>query len=391
MLSIPATPRPLARRSFVLGIGRDRAAGGRGDRAGGIGPSRSAARRGPRPWPCASQSPGSPGLAAPVKAVRATTLLRPRPVSKPPPPPRWWWPSRRLPRSQRYCGAPGGAALWPGQWRLGLPDHPPINCARRRSSKANGPVSLDKAKLQSYLKPIADTLRAPAQDARLSLADGKAALLADQPGLELDVDAAVTRIQQAAANPNVRVVTLPLKPVEAGVKAAAVRPLYTQVQALLAKGFVLHYNSEDYKLKPATMARFLVVTTTGSLKTPYTIAIDQDKLIDTLDVVAGQVNVAARDPLYRLQNGQITTVIAPKPGRKLDYEATAAAMTAAFNAGARTKPTWSWWCASPASAKRTCRTSRRPTCWAGPAPASPARRRAAPITSSSGRQSWMGR
>jgi vancomycin resistance protein YoaR len=117
------------------------------------------------------------------------------------------------------------------------------------------------------------------------------------------------------------------------VKAATLRPLYGHVQALLAKGFVLHYSGEDYKLKPATMARFLVVTTTEDVKNPYAITIDQDKLIDTLDVVAGQVNIAARDPLYRLQDGQITTVITAKPGRKLDYAATAAAMTTAFNAG----------------------------------------------------------
>lgn len=200
--------------------------------------------------------------------------------------------------------------------------------------KANAPVSLDKAKLQGYLKPIADTLRAPAQDARLALTEGKATLVADQAGLELDVAAAVTRIQQAAADPNARVVVLPLKAVDAQVKTAAVRPLYGQVQTLLAKGFILHYNGEDYKLKAATMARFLVVTTTGDLKNPYAIAIDQDKLIDALDVVAGQVNVAARDPLFRLQNGTISTVISAKPGRKLDYAATAAAMTAAFNAGA---------------------------------------------------------
>lgn len=199
--------------------------------------------------------------------------------------------------------------------------------------RATGTVSLDKAKLQAYMKPIAATLRAPAQDAALTLTGGEATLVAEQPGLELDLAAAMTRIQQAATDPTARVVTLPVKAIPATVKAATLRPLYGHVQTLLAKGFVLHYNGEDYKLKPATMARFLVVTTTGDVKNPYTIALDQDKLIDTLDVVAGQINIAARDPLYRLQDGQITTVITAKPGRKLDYAATAAAMTAAFNAG----------------------------------------------------------
>jgi vancomycin resistance protein YoaR len=324
MLSIPATPRPLARRSFVLGIGLIGLLV-----VGVIGLGAALTNRPASPAPVAAP-PSQPHVAAPVKAVQPPA---PAPVKQAAP-------AAPVVVAEPPAAGPSVIVERPVVLRYGPANSgwvfqiTPDQLRQAAVSKGNGPVSLDKAKLQSYLKPIADTLRAPAQDARLSLADGKAALLADQPGLELDVAAAVTRIQQAAANPNVRVVTLPLKPVEAGVKAAAVRPLYTQVQTLLGKGFVLHYNGEDYKLKPATMARFLVVTTTGSLKTPYTIAIDQDKLIDTLDVVAGQVNVAARDPLYRLQNGQITTVITPKPGRKLDYAATAAAMTAAFNAGA---------------------------------------------------------
>jgi vancomycin resistance protein YoaR len=204
---------------------------------------------------------------------------------------------------------------------------------RQAAVSRAGVVSLDKAKLQAYLKPIADTLRAPARDAQLTLTGGQATLVPDQPGLELDMATAVTRIQQAATNATGRVVTVPLKAVEPKVKAATLRPVHGQAQTLLAQGFVLHYDGDDYKLKPATMARFLVVTPTGEVKNPYTITIDQDKLIDTLDVVAGQINIAARDPLYRLQDGQITTVVEGKAGRKLDYAATAAAVTTAFNAG----------------------------------------------------------
>jgi vancomycin resistance protein YoaR len=327
MLSIPANPRSLTRRSFVLSLGLLGLL-----IAGVIGLGAALnVRAVPAAPPAPVAAPPSQHVAAPVKVVAPEA---PVPAPAQPAPqiaavaeaPLYAGPSVIVERPVvlRYGPANSG-------WVFQITAEQLRQAAVR---KANGVVTLDKTKLQGYLKPIADTLRAPAQDARLSLAEGKATLVADQPGLDLDVAAAVTRIQQAATDSNVRVVTLPLKPVEAGVKTAAVRPLYEQVQTLLAKGFVLHYNGDDYKLKPATMARFLVVTPTGTLKNPYTIAIDQDKLIDTLDVVAGQVNVAARDPLYRLQNGQITTVIAPKPGRKLDYTATAAAMTTAFNAGA---------------------------------------------------------
>ncbi len=167
----------------------------------------------------------------------------------------------------------------------------------------------------------------------MNIKNGQAILTPDQQGLELDVNATVALVQAAAGDATNRVVTLKLKPVAAQVKTAAVQPSYNALQATLAKGFVLHYNGEDYRLKPATMARYLTLTATDDPKTPYTIAVDHDKLLDTLDIVAGQVNVAARDPLYRLVDGQVSEVIAAQPGRKLDYEATAAAITAAFQAG----------------------------------------------------------
>ncbi len=330
MLSIPANPRLLVRRPLLLGIGLIGLLA-----LVGIGLLAMLATRSAAPPPVAA--PIQKPLAAPVKAVQPAApapaqAAAPKPaapvvqaVAAVAAPPADLGPSVIVERAVvlRYGPTPGG-------WVFQIT---PDQLRQAAVNRTNGPTSLDKAKLQSYLKPIADTLRAPARDARLSLTDGKATLVADAPGLELDVATAVTRIQQAATDPNIRVVTLPLKAVEAKVKAATLRPVYGQVQVLLAKGFALHYNSEDYKLKPATMARFLVMTQTADVKNPYTIAIDQDKLIDTLDVVAGQVNVAARDPLFRLQNGQITTVIAAKPGRKLDYTATAAAMTTAFNAG----------------------------------------------------------
>jgi vancomycin resistance protein YoaR len=199
--------------------------------------------------------------------------------------------------------------------------------------RVNGTYTLDKAKLAGYLQPVAEALRATPRDASLSINAGAAVLAADQPGLELDVNAAATRIQAAAAESTNRVVNLALKPVEPKIKAAALRPTHTALQALLDRGFVLHYNGDDYRLKPATLARYVKLTATDDLKTPYTIDIDHDKLLDTLDVVAGQVNVAARDPLYRIINGQVSEVVSAHPGRKLDYEATAAAMTAAFQAG----------------------------------------------------------
>lgn len=199
--------------------------------------------------------------------------------------------------------------------------------------RINGTFTLDKAKVTAYLAPIADALRAAPRDATLGIKDGRAVLTADQPGLELDTNAAFTAIQEAAADPARRVAFLALKPVEAKVKAAALRPTYEALHATLERGFVLHYNGDEYKLKPATMARYITLTETADSQVPYSIGINQDKLITTLDIVAGQVNLAARDPLYRLVEGQVVEVVAARPGRKLDYEATAAAITAAFAAG----------------------------------------------------------
>lgn len=326
MPSLPATPRLPARRPLVLSLGLLALLGAV---VAGL-PAATATRPGPAVPQAAPPLQQKP-VAAPRRAAPAPVMAQAAPVAPPAAPPVQavvaappTGPSAIVERPVvlRYGPANGG-------WVFQIT---PDQLQKAAVSRA-GVVSLDKARLQTYLKPIADTLRAPARDAQLSLAGGTATLVPDQPGLELDVNTAVTRIQQAATNPTGRVVTVPLKAVEAKVKAATLRPVYGQAQALLGQGFVLHYEGDDYKLKPATMARFLVVTPTGEVKNPYAITIDQAKLIDTLDVVAGQINIAARDPLYRLQDGQITTVIAAKAGRKLDYAATAAAMTTAFNTG----------------------------------------------------------
>jgi vancomycin resistance protein YoaR len=199
--------------------------------------------------------------------------------------------------------------------------------------RVNGTFTLDKAKVSAYLAPVAEALRAAPRDATLGVKEGRAVLTPDQPGLELDVNAAFTSIQEAAADPARRVAFLALKPVAAQVRAATLRPTYETLHATLERGFVLRYNGEEYKLKPATMARYITLTETEDAPAPYAIGIDHDKLLTTLDIVARQVNVVARDPLYREVNGEVVQVIAPAAGRRLDYEATAAAMTAAFAAG----------------------------------------------------------
>src|SRR5205814_9463818 len=64
----------------------------------------------------------------------------------------------------------------------------------------------------------------------------------------------------------------------------------------------------------------------------YKIDIDRDKLLDTLDIVAGQINAPALDPIYRLVDNQPQLAVAGHDGRKLDYDATADAMITAFAA-----------------------------------------------------------
>ena len=195
-----------------------------------------------------------------------------------------------------------------------------------------GKITLDRAKLRGYLAPVAEALAAPAADATLALSKGQAVLTPDVTGLVLDLDAAVARITGAASTAN-RVVALPVKAVAANVKAATLRPIQQQAQILLDRGFVLHYNSDDYTLKPATINRFLILVAQDNAKALYAIGLDHAKLLDTLDVVAEQVNVPARDPLYRLVDNQVQVMVEARPGRKLDYDATAAAMEAAFNGG----------------------------------------------------------
>src|SRR5205814_2047166 len=106
----------------------------------------------------------------------------------------------------------GGGAVPPG-----CASGPAGQPSRRADGRAaavdrgNGTATLDKGRVAAYLKPIAAALRAPAQDAGLSLSGGQAVLTTEVPGLELDLDGALARVLAAAADPANRVVNLPLK------------------------------------------------------------------------------------------------------------------------------------------------------------------------------------
>ena len=189
---------------------------------------------------------------------------------------------------------------------------------------ASAEASLAHDQIASYLAPVAEALHAEPVDAAINIGNSTVSLEEDQSGQELDTEAAVTSIRQAAASQDAseRVVTLPVNEVAAAVQTEQLQAVYDKVNALVANGVRVRYGEDTYIMRSSSVTGFVSVEPTQGGPGQMVIKIDQDALAVRISgIAAGYVNRQPSDARFQVVNGTPAKVADALVGLKVDIDA----------------------------------------------------------------------
>ena len=204
-----------------------------------------------------------------------------------------------------------------GQWQayLGEVDISPI-------------IRYDPAAADAWLIQLAQAINRPARAARLIIQpDLRIEALPGQDGLELDLDAARTLIQQHVMARDVVPFPLPVRTTPAIV--SLVEPARQQAEALLSAPLVLSLSGSSlvgtWTLSPAQLADMLLISETVGPDGVGRISLlpDRDKWSAYLEQLAKEVERPAVDARFEIDpaSGQLTVLQPSQPAIQLDTTA----------------------------------------------------------------------
>lgn len=195
-------------------------------------------------------------------------------------------------------------------------------------------ASLAHDEIAEYLAPVAEALHAEPTDASISIGKSTVTLDEDTSGEDLDVEAAVIAIQQAASKADAggRTVALPVKEILAAVQTEQLQAVYDKVSALVANGVRVRYGEDTYIMRSSSVRGFVSVEPAQGGPGQMVIKIDQDVLADRISGIASTyVNRQPSDARFQMVGGAPTKVAAAQVGVQVDIDGSVANVLTAFD------------------------------------------------------------
>jgi vancomycin resistance protein YoaR len=191
-------------------------------------------------------------------------------------------------------------------------------------------AALSSDKLAAYLAPIAQAVHASPEDASVSIGDDGVILQKDKAGTELNTQAAIVAIQQAATKADGRNVDLPLNTINATIRTDQLQAIYEKANDLVTNGVRVRYGEDTYIMKTSSVIGFLSLEPTQGGPGLPALKVDQDALAYRISGIAETyVNVKPMDARFRMVNGTPTKVADAKQGVEVDVNGSVANVIAA--------------------------------------------------------------
>jgi vancomycin resistance protein YoaR len=183
-------------------------------------------------------------------------------------------------------------------------------------------AALNGEALGTYLKPVADDLHRDPVDANIVIGKGTVTLNEDEAGADLDVQASVAAIQQAATKEaaDARAVELPVKVVPAAVHTDQLQALYNKANSLVTQGMRVRFRDDGYILRGTSVTGFIDVAPAQGGPGPLKLVIDEEVLADRIAGVGYYINRPATDARFRMVDGTPTKVTSGREGFKINID-----------------------------------------------------------------------
>jgi vancomycin resistance protein YoaR len=186
-------------------------------------------------------------------------------------------------------------------------------------------VSIDAAKLQSYLISIAPAVERPPRDAALSIAEGKALPTAAQPGRQVLVDTTAIDIMRALdglAPTNIVLRTRALAPAITDEELARAA---TDARALLKEPLVLRHGTQTWSWGPEKLAELLSVQAADGR---MSVAVDPERLARAVEKLAQVADSPSAEPRVAFRGGKLRITKPGQTGWRMKQPDAAAAIVA---------------------------------------------------------------
>ncbi|HYP38936.1 MAG TPA: VanW family protein, partial [Chloroflexia bacterium] len=158
--------------------------------------------------------------------------------------------------------------------------------------------------------------------ANIVIGKGTVTLSEDEAGADLDVQASVAAIQQAAAKEELaaRAVELPVREVPAAVHTDQLQGLYDKASSLVTQGMRVRFRDDGYILRGASVTGFIDVAPAQGGPGPLKLVIDEEVLADRIAGVGYYINRPATDARFRMVDGTPTKVTSGREGFKINID-----------------------------------------------------------------------
>jgi vancomycin resistance protein YoaR len=194
------------------------------------------------------------------------------------------------------------------------------NGASTEASLADDPIA-------AFLAPVSEALYSEPSDAAITIGSSSVTLEEDRSGQNLDIEAAVSTVKQAATaqDPAGRVVELPVREIPASVQTEHLQAVYDKVSALVAGGVRVRYGEDTYIMRSSSVTGFVSVEPAQGGPGQMEIRFDEDVLANRISGIATTyVNRQPADARYKMVNGVPAQVANASVGLEVDINGSVA-------------------------------------------------------------------
>lgn len=186
------------------------------------------------------------------------------------------------------------------------------------------PYQMDELTVTGLLHAVLDRRQTPPVPAQLSVTpDGTVTVVAEQDGAVFDYPAALTEIRRRMSQLDASPVSLRLVTVPASIRAAETGLAVVAAQTLLATSTpTLVTGDRRWEISRDTLLAWLEFQREEAPDGAVRLGFRVDLVQQFLAEVAKQVDVAAQDAKFRLENGRVVEFQASRDGLAVDIAAT---------------------------------------------------------------------
>jgi vancomycin resistance protein YoaR len=185
-------------------------------------------------------------------------------------------------------------------------------------------ISVDAARMQSYLRSIGAEVERPPRDASLSIAEGKVLPTPAQLGQQALADATAIDVLSALRTLEPQTVFLRTRTLDPRLTDASIAQAAADARGLLSSPLVLKSEQQSWMWEPEKIAELMSFQTEGS---HMSARIDPERLQRAVAKLAQVVDSGSVEPRLAFRDGKLRIVGEGQTGWRLRQDAAAAAIS----------------------------------------------------------------